>query len=641
MTPTRRRKKRRTFRGSVSIGEDGFNDNGNAGAGDATSCSGSEEMRRPRGDPTMSNDGSYVFFESPVGLTPQALNDVPIGYDDGRAPDIRAERVRVSRRARVPISDGRDLNGACVPDLRRWDTAEGNLRHQRCLPARLPTPPALTCSSRRPPSSCRRTRTRSSTSMTLASANRHVIPCISHRRATVATVPRRSLPRHPRCGAAPLSPGTATFNGEGNLAPPLAAAVKPKLDNSAEARRRPQGVPEGQEEGQTTIALRANRARKATDAATKKSCQPKSQHRPEGQAMIPACGLSGLVPFAIVAGSFLCFLNSAASAAPGWRSNRSSRRPTSRRSRNRRPASTAELPNAIAMLPARRDQRRQRSDRRHADHAHRHAAGRGEADAKLQFTHRSGNTGAGGELTRMKTASVARTPNPRSVPCSARSPEVLPPDEMLRMYVFVTVNEEARRAAHQRGDDHRRRAPATVSPKPGTTKTSTRSPPLGISSFGFSKDDLAGTEETQAGGHPYELVTTIDLNTEHREDRLHRVEFTSPEDVKDIVVNLPLGFAGSTLAAPECTLAQLSSEKLMPARHGRRAPLHRTRTLRPTNVLRSTTSSRNMAIPRSSVTSMLCMVRMSSSATSFRPLRAMCCRPPQGKFPRSTFAASS
>ena len=31
------------------------------------------------------------------------------------------------------------------------------------------------------------------------------------------------------------------------------------------------------------------------------------------------------------------------------------------------------------------------------------------------------------------------------------------------------------------------------------------------------------------------------------------------------MVDLPLGFVGSTLAAPECTLAQLSSEKRCPA----------------------------------------------------------------------------
>jgi hypothetical protein len=34
---------------------------------------------------------------------------------------------------------------------------------------------------------------------------------------------------------------------------------------------------------------------------------------------------------------------------------------------------------------------------------------------------------------------------------------------------------------------------------------------------------------------------------------------TSVEDVKDIVVDLPLGFVGSATAAPTCTFAQLSS----------------------------------------------------------------------------------
>ena len=36
------------------------------------------------------------------------------------------------------------------------------------------------------------------------------------------------------------------------------------------------------------------------------------------------------------------------------------------------------------------------------------------------------------------------------------------------------------------------------------------------------------------------------------------------QDVRDIAVDLPLGFVGSILAAPQCTLAQLSSEQGCP-----------------------------------------------------------------------------
>jgi hypothetical protein len=53
----------------VSIGQDGFNDNGN------TDSFGAEIPREIPGDPVaVSNNGEYVAFESPDGLTPGALN---------------------------------------------------------------------------------------------------------------------------------------------------------------------------------------------------------------------------------------------------------------------------------------------------------------------------------------------------------------------------------------------------------------------------------------------------------------------------------------------------------------------------------------------------------------------------------------
>ena len=85
-----------------------------------------------------------------------------------------------------------------------------------------------------------------------------------------------------------------------------------------------------------------------------------------------------------------------------------------------------------------------------------------------------------------------------------------------------------------------------------------------MSSFDFFIDGLDGRQDTQAGGHPYELTTTINLNSVIRTAAGGRNIDTSVEDMKDVVANLPLGFAGSTLAAPECTLTQLSSKTRSP-----------------------------------------------------------------------------
>ncbi len=109
----------------ISIGDEGFNDNGNRSvatpcSNGGTSCSESAGTALAdvgpvgrRLDPTMSNDGSYVFFESPVALTPRALDDVQIGAEEGppagAGKPIYAQNVYEYHEGRVYlISDGRD-----------------------------------------------------------------------------------------------------------------------------------------------------------------------------------------------------------------------------------------------------------------------------------------------------------------------------------------------------------------------------------------------------------------------------------------------------------------------------------------------------------------------------------------------------
>jgi hypothetical protein len=96
----------------ISIGEDGFNDNGNAGTGNAYIAEarrgGASDGSVPvRLDPTMSADGELVFFESPIALAPGALNDVSIG--SGKL----AENVYEYYQGQVYLlSDGKDTTEA-------------------------------------------------------------------------------------------------------------------------------------------------------------------------------------------------------------------------------------------------------------------------------------------------------------------------------------------------------------------------------------------------------------------------------------------------------------------------------------------------------------------------------------------------
>src|ERR1700728_3372517 len=151
---------------------------------------------------------------------------------------------------------------------------------------------------------------------------------------------------------------------------------------------------------------------------------------------------------------------------------------------------------------------------------------------------------------------------PHAVAC--HFPVVLDPDETLTMIVPVRAEPSAPQEVVNR---------ATVSGGGAaeesvaeSNEVSSSPVAFGPSNFSFYISGSDGLEDTQAGDHPYELTTTIGLNNAQRGIGPEGVAAdTSVQDLKDVVVDLPLGFVGSTLAAPECTLAQLSSEDNCPA----------------------------------------------------------------------------
>jgi hypothetical protein len=153
-----------------------------------------------------------------------------------------------------------------------------------------------------------------------------------------------------------------------------------------------------------------------------------------------------------------------------------------------------------------------------------------------------------------------------TVPVQCTYSKALPVGDWLLMKVYVTVNKGASGSLTNVASVSGGGA-VGVSDERSNPISSTPAP-FGVSSFDFYKDALNGTEETQAGAHPYELTTTIDLNNELRNEfgvgAGKQQGVPASEEVKDIVVDLPLGFAGSTLSAPECTEAQLDSASHCP-----------------------------------------------------------------------------
>jgi uncharacterized repeat protein (TIGR01451 family) len=143
--------------------------------------------------------------------------------------------------------------------------------------------------------------------------------------------------------------------------------------------------------------------------------------------------------------------------------------------------------------------------------------------------------------------------------------EVLPPlapDETLNMIVYVATDPSLSGTLTNTARASGGGAPeASVSNK---NAVGGELASFGLSNFDFYISGLDGMPDSQAGDHPYEVTTTIGLNNGFRVNNPAGSEIsdsTSVQDVKDFVTDVPLGLIGSTLAAPRCTLAQLSAEE--------------------------------------------------------------------------------
>jgi hypothetical protein len=96
--------------------------------------------------------------------------------------------------------------------------------------------------------------------------------------------------------------------------------------------------------------------------------------------------------------------------------------------------------------------------------------------------------------------------------------------------------------------------PVTVSAQNAISSTPA---PFAINDFGFGTTGLDGALDTQAGAHPYAASTSLDLTKEVVPESSRGV-YEPLQGLKDVVVDLPLGFAGSALAAPECPFSRLT-----------------------------------------------------------------------------------
>jgi hypothetical protein len=75
-------------------------------------------------------------------------------------------------------------------------------------------------------------------------------------------------------------------------------------------------------------------------------------------------------------------------------------------------------------------------------------------------------------------------------------------------------------------------------------------PPLQVNDFIAQSLDFGGNDDTVAGGHPYEAVTSFSLPVNSAND---------VEDVNKLFTELPPGFLGNVAGVTQCTLGELSA----------------------------------------------------------------------------------
>jgi hypothetical protein len=84
--------------------------------------------------------------------------------------------------------------------------------------------------------------------------------------------------------------------------------------------------------------------------------------------------------------------------------------------------------------------------------------------------------------------------------------------------------------------------------------------PFGVDNYELTPENEGGSPEAQAGSHPFQLTTTLVLNQIYHEFIPGFPLRSVPSLVKDLHVNLPPGLIGNTVALPQCTELQFTTQ---------------------------------------------------------------------------------
>jgi hypothetical protein len=130
--------------------------------------------------------------------------------------------------------------------------------------------------------------------------------------------------------------------------------------------------------------------------------------------------------------------------------------------------------------------------------------------------------------------------------------KTLPPFQTIEVVVGVAVEPGASSGESSVASVSGGGAPAAAATQPITlANTPGEATPFGVENYEQTFEEVAGVPDTQAGSHPFQLTTTLDLN--------QTAEAQPAALAKDLAFNLPPGLLGDPTAYPRCTLAQFDT----------------------------------------------------------------------------------
>ena len=86
--------------------------------------------------------------------------------------------------------------------------------------------------------------------------------------------------------------------------------------------------------------------------------------------------------------------------------------------------------------------------------------------------------------------------------------------------------------------------------------------PFGIERIGLTPENEGGTIDNQAGSHPFQMTTTLDLNEALEANVKRKAKLRSaPALAKDLQLTLPSGLIGNPQAVAQCSEVDFTAEE--------------------------------------------------------------------------------